>query len=268
MLRYFIRKVLHRRMAHPRLIVCAPSGVTEVEKRAVEEASLAAGARQVHLIEEPIAAAIGAGVAIEEPVGRMVVDVGGGTSEMAVISLGGIVISRSVRVGGYEMDEAIVRWAKQEHNLLIGQEGAEEVKIAIGSAIDTEDGASAELRGRDVLSGLLKRVSISADEVRRALAGTLERIIDAVKETLEKTPPELAADIMDRGVVLAGGGALLQGLDERLRRETQLPVQLVERPLTCVAEGAGQSLVHFEVMKRASAGHARPSRRVHRGRRR
>jgi len=268
MIRYFIHGRLGHRLRRPRVVLCVPSGITGVERQAVEEATLSAGASDVTLIEEPMAAAIGADLAVEEPGGNMVVDIGGGTTEVAVISLGGMVVWDSIRVGGYEMDEAIVRWAKQEHNLLIGQEGAEEVKIAIGSAISLDGIEDAELRGRDVLTGLLKRISVGSEEIRRALSPALDRIVDAVKETLEKTPPELAADIMDRGLVLAGGGALLQGLDERLRRETQLSVQVVERPLTCVAEGAGRSLVHFEVMKRAGAGRSRPSRRVHRARRR
>ncbi|TMJ95187.1 MAG: rod shape-determining protein [Actinobacteria bacterium] len=251
-----------------RVVLCVPSGITGVERQAVEEATLAAGGSDVTLIEEPMAAAIGADFAVEEPTGNMIVDIGGGTTEVAVISLGGMVVWDSIRVGGYEMDEAIVRWAKKEHNLLIGQEGAEELKIDIGSATEQDGALNAEIRGRDVLTGLLKRVPVSSDDLRGALTGTVDRIVDAVRETLEKTPPELAADIMDRGLVLAGGGALLRGIDERLRRETQLSVQLVDRPLTCVAEGAGRSLVHFDVMKRAAAGQSRPSRRVHRGRRR
>jgi len=268
MLRYFIHGRLGHRLRRPRVVLCVPSGITGVERQAVEEATLAAGGSDVTLIEEPMAAAIGADFAVEEPTGNMIVDIGGGTTEVAVISLGGMVVWDSIRVGGYEMDEAIVRWAKKEHNLLIGQEGAEELKIDIGSATEQDGALNAEIRGRDVLTGLLKRVPVSSDDLRGALTGTVDRIVDAVRETLEKTPPELAADIMDRGLVLAGGGALLRGIDERLRRETQLSVQLVDRPLTCVAEGAGRSLVHFDVMKRAAAGQSRPSRRVHRGRRR
>ena len=252
MLRYFIRRVLDRRMAHPRLIVCAPSGITEVEKRAVEEASLAAGARRVHLIEEPIAAAIGAGLEIEEPVGRMVVDVGGGTSEMAVISLGGIVVSQSIRVGGDELDEAIMNYVKREYKLLIGQQTAEEVKLEIGSAFPTGEEVQAEIRGRDMVSGLPKTVVLTSEEVRGALEEPVTAIIDAVKETLDRTPPELASDIMDRGIMLAGGGSLLQGLDERLRHETQMPAHLAESPLTCVAVGSGRSLEEFEAIHRSS----------------
>ncbi len=246
MLRYFIRKVLDRHRAHPRLIVCAPSGITEVEKRAVEEASLAAGARRVHLIEEPIAAAIGAGVEIEEPVGRMVVDVGGGTSEMAVISLGGIVLSRSLRVGGYEMDEAITRYMRTEHALAIGSQTAEAIKIAIGSAIAGGDEDTHEVRGRHLVSGLPSEVVLRSGEVREAIAVTLREIVDAIKDTLEQTPPELTGDIARDGVLLAGGGTLLRGFPELVARETGLPVRTADSPLTCVATGSGQALAHFD----------------------
>jgi rod shape-determining protein MreB len=252
MLRYFIRLVDQRRMARPRLVMCAPSGVTEVEKKAVVDASMSAGARQVHLIEEPIAAAIGAGLPIAEPVGNMVVDVGGGTSEVAVISLGGIVVSESIRVGGDEMDDAIVDYVKREYKLMIGQQTAEEIKLEIGSAFPLDEEVQAEVRGRDLVSGLPKTVVLSSEEVRSALEGPLSQIIGAVKETLDRTPPELASDIMDRGIMLAGGGALLQGLDERLRDETQMPCHLAESPLTCVAVGSGRSLEEFEAIHRAN----------------
>jgi rod shape-determining protein MreB and related proteins len=247
MLRYFIRKVIDRRMAHPRLIVCAPSGVTEVEKRAVEEASLAAGARRVHLIEEPIAAAIGAGLEIEEPVGRMVVDVGGGTSEMAVISLGGIVISRSVRVGGYEMDEAIAHYVRSVYQLAIGSRTAETIKIKIGSAVPLDaDDETVEVRGRHLVTGLPTAVQLRGAEVRAAISAPLREILQAIRDTLEQTPPELSSDIARDGILLAGGGTLVRGFDELVARETGMPVYRTESPLTCVAVGSGQALAHLD----------------------
>jgi rod shape-determining protein MreB and related proteins len=252
MLRHFIQKVHQHRFAHPRVVVCVPSGVTGVEKRAVEEATLSAGAREAHLIEEPMAAAIGAGLPVSEPTGNMIVDVGGGTTEVAVISLGGIVVSQSLRVGGDEMDEAIINHTKREYKLLIGNQTAEEIKLEIGSAFQLREEVQAEVRGRDMLTGLPKTIIMSSDEVRHALEDPANQIVDAIKSTLDKTPPELAADIMDRGIVLAGGGALLSGLDERLRHETQMPVQLAESPLTCVAVGSGRSLELIEVMQRSS----------------
>jgi rod shape-determining protein MreB len=252
MLRHFIQKVHQHRFAHPRVVVCVPSGVTGVEKRAVEEATRNAGARDAFLIEEPMAAAIGAGLPVSEPTGNMIVDVGGGTSEVAVISLGGIVVSVSLRVGGDEMDDAIISHVKREYKLLIGNQTAEEIKLEIGSAFRMKDEVQAEVRGRDMLTGLPKTVIISSDEIRHALEEPVSQIVDAIKSTLDKTPPELAADIMDRGIVLAGGGALLNGLDERLRHETQMPVQLAESPLTCVAVGSGRSLELLEVMQRTS----------------
>src|ERR671915_720195 len=257
MLRHFIQKVHQHRFAHPRVVVCVPSGVTGVEKRAVEEATRNAGARDAFLIEEPMAAAIGAGLPVSEPTGNMIVDVGGGTSEVAVISLGGIVVSQSIRVGGDEMDEAIISHVKREYKLLIGNQTAEEIKLEVGSAFRMRDEVQAEVRGRDMLTGLPKTVIISSDEVRHALEEPVTQIIDAIRSTLDKTPPELAADIMDRGIVLAGGGALLTGLEERLREETQMPVQLAESPLTCVAVGSGRSLEEFEVMNRAAKARAR-----------
>ena len=252
MLRHFIQKVHQHRFAHPRVVVCVPSGVTGVEKRAVEEATRNAGARDAFLIEEPMAAAIGAGLPVSEPTGNMIVDVGGGTTEVAVISLGGIVVSVSLRVGGDEMDEAIISHTKREYKLLIGNQTAEEIKLEVGSAHRMRDEVQAEVRGRDMLTGLPKTVIISSEEVRHALEEPVSQIVDAIKSTLDKTPPELAADIMDRGIVLAGGGALLTGLDERLRHETQMPVQLAESPLTCVAVGSGRSLELLEVMQRTS----------------
>jgi rod shape-determining protein MreB len=252
MLRHFIQRVHQNRFAHPRVVVCVPSGVTGVEKRAVEEACLSAGARQAYLIEEPMAAAIGAGLPVGEPTGSMVLDVGGGTSEVAVISLGGIVVSESIRVGGDEQDEAIIAHCKHEHKLLIGQQTAEEVKLEIGSAADLPEEVTTEIRGRDMVSGLPKTVMLTSSEIRAALEEPINQIVAAVKETLDRTPPELAGDIMDRGITLAGGGALLQGMEERLRAECQMPAQLTESPLTCVAVGSGRSLEEFEVIHRMS----------------
>ncbi len=252
MLRYFIRKVIDRRMAHPRLIVCAPSGVTEVEKRAVEEASLAAGARRVHLIEEPIAAAIGAGIEIDEPIGRMVVDVGGGTSEMAVISLGGIVVSRSIRVGGYEMDEAIAHYLRSVHQLAIGSQTAERIKITIGSALPQDPEDSMEVRGRHLLTGLPTAVQLSSGEVRGAIAAPLNEILQAIRDTLEETPPELASDIARDGILLAGGGTLVRRFADLVADETGMPVFSAESPLTCVVYGSGQALDHLDKLTRTS----------------
>jgi rod shape-determining protein MreB len=252
MLRYFIRRVLDRRRAHPRLIVCAPSGVTEVEKRAVEEASLAAGARQVHLIEEPIAAAIGAGLAIEEPIGRMVVDVGGGTSEMAVISLGGIVLFRSVRVGGYEMDEAITQYIRAAHKLAIGSRTAEQIKIAIGSATPLPQEETFQVKGRHLLTGLPTAISLSSEEVRAAIMTALREILQAIRDTLEQTPPELASDIARDGIMLAGGGTLVRGFPELVANDTGMPVYRADSPLTCVAFGSGRALDHFDQHSAAS----------------
>ena len=251
MLRYFIRKVLDRRLAHPRLIVCAPSGVTEVEKRAVEEASLAAGARRVHLIEEPIAAAIGAGIEIEEPVGRMVVDVGGGTSEMAVISLGGIVVSRSIRVGGYEMDEAIGHYLRGAYQLAIGSQTAERIKLNIGSVTPSADEETMEVRGRHLVTGLPTAVTLSGAEVRAAIKGPIGEILQAIRDTLEQTPPELASDIARAGILLAGGGTLVRGFADLVGKETGMPVFSAESPLTCVATGSGQALAHLDALARS-----------------
>ena len=252
MLRHFIQRVHQNRFAHPRVVVCVPSGVTGVEKRAVEEACLSAGARQAYLIEEPMAAAIGAGLPVAEPTGSMILDVGGGTSEVAVISLGGIVVSESIRVGGDEMDEAIVAHCKQQHKLLIGQQTAEEVKLEIGSAAPLSEELTTEIRGRDLVSGLPKTIMLTSTEIREALEEPVSQIVAAVKETLDRTPPELAGDIMDRGITLAGGGALLQGMDLRMREECQMPCQITESPLTCVAVGSGRSLEEFEVIHRMS----------------
>jgi rod shape-determining protein MreB and related proteins len=252
MLRHFIQRVHQNRFAHPRVVVCVPSGVTGVEKRAVEEACLSAGARQAYLIEEPMAAAIGAGLPVGEPTGSMVLDVGGGTSEVAVISLGGIVVSESIRIGGDEQDDAIVNYCKHEHKLLIGQQTAEEVKLEIGSAAPLPEEVTTEIRGRDMITGLPKTIMLTSAEVRSALEEPINQIVAAVKDTLDRTPPELAGDIMDRGITLAGGGALLQGMDHRLREECQMPAQLTESPLTCVAVGSGRSLEEFEAIHKMS----------------
>jgi rod shape-determining protein MreB and related proteins len=251
MLRHFIKSVHSNRFAHPRVVVCVPSGVTGVEKRAVEEACLSAGASKAYLIEEPMAAAIGAGLPVAEPTGSMVVDVGGGTTEVAVISLGGIVVSQSIRVGGDELDDAIISHCKSVYKLAIGAQTAEDVKLEAGSASKLPEEVRTEIRGRDLVSGLPKTITIGSEEVREALEEPVGHIVAAVKETLDRTPPELAGDIMDRGITLAGGGALLQGLEQRLRDECQMPCQLAESPLTCVAVGSGISLEEVETMHRA-----------------
>jgi rod shape-determining protein MreB and related proteins len=251
MLRYFIQKVHRRRMlAKPRVIICVPSGITSVEQRAVEEAVYAAGGRSAHIIEEPMAAAIGAGMPIHEPTGNMIVDIGGGTTEVAVISLGGIVTSASARIAGDELDDAIVQYIKKEYSLMLGERTAEEVKMAIGTAFPVPDVPDAEIRGRDLVTGLPKTILVSAAEIRRAIEEPVNQIVDAVKNTLDKTPPELAADIMDKGIVLTGGGALLRGLDERLKHETGMPVHITEAPLSCVAVGSGKCLEEFEALRR------------------
>jgi rod shape-determining protein MreB and related proteins len=252
MLRHFMRKVLQRRRAHPRLVVCAPTGITEVERRAVEEASLSAGARRVHLIEEPIAAAIGAGIAIAEPVGRMVIDVGGGTSEVAVISMGGIVLSRSVRVGGYDLDEAIAAHIRSEHVTAIGSQSAEAIKLAVGSAAPLASELVSAVRGRDLLSGLPRELELTSQEIRGALEGPVSDILAAVHATLEETPPELAGDIARDGILLAGGGALLRNFDTRVEAETGMRAHLADSPLTCVAIGAGHALEEPDALWQAS----------------
>ncbi len=252
MLRRFLARANGHRGIHQRVVLCVPSGITNVEERAVKEATLSAGAREADLIEEPMAGAIGAGLPVAEPSGNMIVDIGGGTTEVAVISLGGIVVSRSLRVGGYEMDEAIVRYVRDHRRLLIGQERAEEVKIDVGSAIEIADIPDTEVSGRDLVTGGLRRVRVTPEEARDALERPVSQIIDTVRETLEATPPELAADITNRGIVLVGGGSLLRGLDELLRVQTQLPVYLADSPLTCVATGAGHSLEELPVIHRAA----------------
>ena len=295
MLKYFIKRVIQKQfMVQPRLVICVPSGVTEVEKRAVEEAGLQAGAREAYLIEEPMAAAIGAGLPVGEPTGSMVVDIGGGTTEVAVISLGGIVTSKSIRVGGDELDDSIISYVKKEYKLMIGERTAEEIKINIGSAypkgkevnINTEEFSSSEnkedlkedeksnenakdillsnkkvrlgkdketimsIRGRDLISGLPKNIEVTSNEIREALKEPIESIIDAIKYTLEKTPPELSADVMEQGIMLTGGGALLDGLDKLIRLETGMPVKIAEEPLDCVAIGTGKTIEEIEILKR------------------
>mgnify|MGYP000238756804 CR=1 FL=1 len=251
MLKYFIQKAQPGGgFFKPRVIICVPSGVTEVEKRAVEEATLQSGAREVYLIEEPMSAAIGADLPIEEPTGSMVVDIGGGTSEVAVISLGGIVTSKSLRVAGDEFDEAIINFIKKEYNLMTGERTAEAIKLSIGSAFALEPEETMEVRGRDLVTGLPKNITISSGEIRQALDEPVMSIIDAIKSTLEKTPPELSADIMDRGITLTGGGALLRGLDKLIERETGMPVNVAETPLDCVVLGTGKVLEHIETLKK------------------
>ncbi len=252
MLRHFIEKVgAKNSFKSPRIVVCFPSGVTEVEKRAIYEATKSAGAREAYLMEEPMAAAIGAGLPVNEPTGSMVVDIGGGTTEVAIISLGGIVTSMSLRVAGDELDQAIIAYIKKQYNLMIGERTAENIKIELGSAYDLgETRENMQIRGRDLISGLPKVVEIREEEVREALEEPVCSIIDAIKTTLEKTPPELAADIMDKGIMLTGGGALLKGLDELIANETHMPVNIAEIPLDCVAVGAGKALDNVDIMSR------------------
>lgn len=252
MIKHFIRKVHNRRsFANPKIIVCVPSGSTAVERRAIQDSALSAGARKVHLIEEPMAAAIGAGLPVTEPTGSMVVDIGGGTTEVAVLSLGGIVYARSVRVGGDKMDDAIVAYIRRNHNLLIGEATAERIKKEIGSACPPPDGSgkTMEIKGRDLMNGVPREITVSQRQIAEALAEPVGAIVEAVKVALEATPPELAADIVDKGIVLTGGGALLGALDEVLRDETGLPVSIADEPLSCVALGTGKALEHPKMMK-------------------
>lgn len=251
MLKYFIKRAISGGFfSKPRVVICVPSGVTEVEKRAVEEATLAAGAKEAYLIEEPMAAAIGANLPVEEPSGSMIVDIGGGTSEVAVISLGGIVTSKSLRIAGDEFDEAIVHYVKKEYNLMIGERTAEEIKMRVGAAYPKPKEEVMDIRGRDLITGLPKNLSISSSEITEALKEPINAIVDSIKYTLEKTPPELASDIMDRGIMLAGGGALLSGLDKLIKEETGMPVSVAETPLDCVAIGAGKVLDEIETLKK------------------
>jgi rod shape-determining protein MreB len=252
MLRHFIKKVSGKRRTHPRVVIAIPSGITEVERRAVKESAEQAGAREVYLIEEPMAAAIGVGLPVQDASGNMIVDIGGGTTEVALISLSGIVYARSVRTAGDDLDEAVISYMKRAYNLMIGERTAEDIKIRIGSANVLPKETSMEVKGRDLVSGLPKTISITSQEVRDAMADPVAAIVDAVRTTLERCPPELAADLVDRGLVLAGGGALLRGLDRRLREETGLPVHVAEDPLSAVAEGTGKVLQELAFLKRVT----------------
>ena len=263
MIKYFIRMAQKPRSLfprHPNVMVCVPSGITAVEKRAVEDATKQAGAREAYIIEEPFAAAIGADLPVWEPTGSMVVDIGGGTTEVAVISLGGIVTSRSIRIAGDEMDDAIMAYIKRLYNLMIGERTTEQLKMEIGSAMPLDKVESIEIRGRDLVSGLPKTLAITSDEVTEALSDTVNSIIEAVKVTLEKCPPELAADIIDRGIVLTGGGALLRNLDKMLARETGMPVIVAENPLDCVAIGTGRALDNIHLFKSRGGSGSKSSR--------
>lgn len=253
MLRYFIRKA-HRRkfFIKPRIIIAVPSGITEVEKRAVKDSAEHAGAREVYLIEEPMAAAIGVGLPVQEPGGNMIIDVGGGTTEVAVISLAGIVFAKSIRIGGDELDEAIIQYLKKTYNLMIGERTAEEIKIKIGSAYPLQDEMTMEVKGRDLVAGLPNTLTISSEEIREAMSEPISSILEAIRIALERTPPELSADLVDRGVILAGGGALLRGLDKLLNADTKLPVHIADDPLTAVALGTGKVLSEMRFLKRVS----------------
>ena len=252
MIKYFIKKALRNRtyLIRPRVVVSVPSGVTAVEERAVREAALQAGAREAYLIEEPMAAAIGAGLPVHEPTGNMIVDIGGGTTEVAVISLGGIVTSKSIRIAGDEMDDAIIYHVKKKYNLLIGERTAEQIKINIGTAYELEEMEKEEIRGRDLLTGLPKTIQITSLEIYKALSEPVASICDAIKTTLEQTPPELAADIMDKGIVMAGGGSLLRGLDRLVSEQTGMPVHMADEPLLAVAYGSGRVLENINVLRR------------------
>jgi len=253
MLKYFIHKAASRRAPfRPRIIISIPSGVTGVERRAVQDAALQAGAREAHVIEEPMAAAIGAGLPVEEPTGSMVVDIGGGTTEVAIISLGGLVTAKSIRVAGDELDEAIVQYVKRTYNMLIGERTGEEIKMTIGSAYPTGEEDSMEVRGRDLVTGLPRTLRVTSEEIRKAINEPVSAILDAIKITLENTPPELAADIMDRGIVMTGGGALLKGLDLLISKETGMPVNVADEPLLCVVKGCGKCLDNLDILKRVA----------------
>ncbi|MBI5787910.1 MAG: rod shape-determining protein [Candidatus Schekmanbacteria bacterium] len=253
MLRYFIRKVHNRKtMVRPRIIIGVPSGITQVERRAVKESAQQAGVREVYLVEEPMASAIGANMPIQEPSGNMIVDIGGGTTEVAVISLAGVVYSLSVRIGGDEMDEAITAHVKRKYNLLIGERSAEDIKIKIGSCYPVRDDMTMDIKGRDLVAGIPKSITISGEEIRECLADPVSAIVNGVKTALEQTPPELAADIVDKGIILAGGGSLLAGLDKLLCESTKLPILYAEDPLSCVVLGAGKMLDELELLRQVS----------------
>ncbi len=254
MLRYFIKRVHNsRKWVRPRVIIAVPSGITEVEKRAVKDSATHAGAREVYLIEEPMASAIGVGLPVQEPAGNMIVDIGGGTTEVALISLAGIVFCRSVRVGGDEMDDCITQYMKRVYNLMIGERTAEEIKIAIGSAYPLEQEMSMEVKGRDMVAGLPKTLTITSEEIREALQEPISSIVDAIRTTLERCPPELSADLVDRGMVLAGGSSLLRGLDKLIAEQTGLPVHRADDPMSAVAEGAGVVLNELDFLRKVAA---------------
>jgi len=262
MLKAFIHKVSSNRGWHgwqrrPRIVIAVPTGITEVEKRAVKDSAINAGARDVYLMEEPMAAAIGVGLPVQEAAGNMIVDIGGGTTEVAIISLGGIVFCRSVRVAGDELDESIINYMRRAYNLMIGERTAEDIKIKIGSAYPVEKESTMEVKGRDLVAGLPKTLTITSQEVREAMAEPVQVIVESIRITLERCPPELSADLVERGIVLAGGGALLRGLDKMLAEETGLPVHVAEDPLSAVAEGTGKVLQEFEYMKRAAESERR-----------
>ncbi len=253
MLRYFIRKAHNRKtLVRPRIIICVPFGITEVEKRAVKESAMSAGAREVYLIEEPMAAAIGAGLPITEPSGNMIVDIGGGTTEVAVISLAGIVLSQSVRVAGDKMDEAIIQYMKRKYNLLIGESTAEQIKMTIGTAYPTDEIITMEVKGRDLVAGIPKTIEINSDEIRDSMIEPINTIVNAVRVALERTPPELASDIVDKGIVLAGGGALLKHIDVLLREETGLPITIADDPLAAVVLGTGKALDELDLLRKVA----------------
>ena len=253
MLRYFIKKVHNRKVfVRPRMVIAIPSGITEVEKRAVKDSAEHAGAREVYLVEEPISAAIGVGLPIQEPSGNMIIDIGGGTTEIAVISLAGIVFSRSIRIGGDELDEAIIEHLKKTYNLMIGERTAEDVKIKIGSAYPLEEELTMEVRGRDLVAGLPKTITVSSEEIREAIAGPISAVLEATRMTLERTPPELSADLIERGIIIAGGGALLRGFDKLISEETGLPVHVAEDPMTAVAIGTGKVLSEIKYLKKVT----------------
>lgn len=253
MLRYFIKKVHNSRgLVRPRVVIAVPSGITEVEKRAVKDSALHAGAREVFMLEEPVAAAIGVGLPIQEPSGNMIIDIGGGTTEMAVISLAGVVFAKSIRVGGDEMDDALISYLKRTYNLMIGERTAEEIKIRIGSGYPMEEEMTMDVRGRDLVAGLPKMISVNSEEIREALSEPIAQIVEAVRITLERTPPELSADLIEKGLILAGGGSLLRGLDKLISEETGLPVHLADDPLTAVALGTGKVLSELKYLKRVA----------------
>jgi len=253
MLRYFIKKVHHRKvLVRPRIVIAIPSGITEVEKRAVKDSAERAGAREVFLIEEPIAAAIGVGLPIQEPIGNMIIDIGGGTTEIAVISLCGTVFSKSIRIGGDEMNEAVIEYLKKTYNLMVGERTSEEIKIKIGSAYPLEEEMSMEVKGRDLVAGLPKTVTITSEEIRESLQEPLRAILEVIKISLERTPPELAADLIDHGIVMAGGGSLLRGLDKLISEETGLPVHITDDPVTAVANGTGVVLSEIQYLKKVT----------------